>query len=384
MLALAQALRGKGHTVTICAPESYRALCMKSGLQMISSGKSFEQFLEGEGEERDFHKTLSVEIPLQFVAMRDALREADVLIGSPLQLAGPSVSKQLALPYFCVVHSPIFLDQNEYPCWGARIPSGRGWLALGRKNQRKKNWERLIAGALNRERKYSGLSPVHDLYQYIFHSGHLLVAVDPGLAPMQSGANTTVTGFWWMDQRSDPDAELEDFMSSGPPPVFIEPLLKIGAGALDLIKQNCAILAKEGHRVVVGPGVSALQQADLPAECRLIESIPDSNLLSHVPAVIHSGDSWIVAAAARAGVPQVVVPRTLDQLYWAERIHAVEAGPPPVRKLEGLGAAVQRAISDSVYRQCAQALAARMQDRLDAAADLIFTLSERIGKTAIT
>ena len=36
--------------------------------------------------------------------------------------------------------------------------------------------------------------------------------------------------------------------------------------------------------------------------------------------------------AARAGVPQIVVPHLLDQFYWAERVRALGLGPPPVRR----------------------------------------------------
>jgi vancomycin aglycone glucosyltransferase len=43
-------------------------------------------------------------------------------------------------------------------------------------------------------------------------------------------------------------------------------------------------------------------------------------LFPRVAAVVHHGGAGTTAAAARAGVPQVVTPMFGDQFYWASRI----------------------------------------------------------------
>ena len=47
-------------------------------------------------------------------------------------------------------------------------------------------------------------------------------------------------------------------------------------------------------------------------------------LFPRVAAVVHHGGAGTTAAAARAGVPQVITPMFGDQFYWATRI--VELG----------------------------------------------------------
>ena len=37
-------------------------------------------------------------------------------------------------------------------------------------------------------------------------------------------------------------------------------------------------------------------------------------------------------SAARAGVPQVVVPHLLDQFYFARRVHELGVAPPAIRR----------------------------------------------------
>src|SRR5262249_17818706 len=49
-------------------------------------------------------------------------------------------------------------------------------------------------------------------------------------------------------------------------------------------------------------------------------------LFPRVAAVVHHGGAGTTAAAARAGVPQVITPLFGDQFYWAGRIVDLELG----------------------------------------------------------
>src|SRR4030095_16265269 len=49
-------------------------------------------------------------------------------------------------------------------------------------------------------------------------------------------------------------------------------------------------------------------------------------LCPRVAAVVHHGGAGTTAAAARAGVPQVITPMFGDQFYWAGRIVDLELG----------------------------------------------------------
>jgi len=81
--------------------------------------------------------------------------------------------------------------------------------------------------------------------------------------------------------------------------------------------------------------------------------------------VIHHGGAGTVHAACAAGVPSVVVPHVGDQLYWADRLHALGVAPAPVplRRLTSehlaevaIGAALDRGLHDR-----ARALAVRLR-----------------------
>ena len=51
------------------------------------------------------------------------------------------------------------------------------------------------------------------------------------------------------------------------------------------------------------------------------------SVFSRVAAVVHHGGAGTTTAAARAGVPQVVLPHILDQYYWAHRVQQLGLGP---------------------------------------------------------
>ena len=46
--------------------------------------------------------------------------------------------------------------------------------------------------------------------------------------------------------------------------------------------------------------------------------------------VIHHGGSGTTHTAARAGVPQLILPQFADQHFWGHRVHTLGLGPAPL------------------------------------------------------
>jgi FkbM family methyltransferase len=75
-----------------------------------------------------------------------------------------------------------------------------------------------------------------------------------------------------------------------------------------------------------GPPVTAW-----PHVRALIGSAPLEELLPHCAVAMHHGGAGTVAAAAAAGVPQLIVPFMFDQSDWAERCWHAGVSPPALR-----------------------------------------------------
>jgi vancomycin aglycone glucosyltransferase len=86
-----------------------------------------------------------------------------------------------------------------------------------------------------------------------------------------------------------------------------------------------------GRRAILSRGWADLQLPDASPDCLLVDDVNQQALFPRVAAVVHHGGAGTTTAAARAGVPQVVVPQIYDQPYWASRVEAL-----------GIGAAHQR------------------------------------------
>jgi vancomycin aglycone glucosyltransferase len=55
-----------------------------------------------------------------------------------------------------------------------------------------------------------------------------------------------------------------------------------------------------------------------------VDDVNHDALFKRVAAVVHHGGAGTTAAAARAGVPQLITPMFSDQFYWSRRV--VELG----------------------------------------------------------
>ena len=115
----------------------------------------------------------------------------------------------------------------------------------------------------------------------------------------------------------------------------------------------------------------------------MVDAAPHDLVLPHVAAAVHHGGAGTTTAAARAGVPQVVLPHLLDQFYWAHRIEALSLGPAglavEIANAEILTARISTALTDHRMRDTAAAFGPRVAARngVQAAADILENVAGR-------
>ena len=173
--------------------------------------------------------------------------------------------------------------------------------------------------------------------------------------------NVEVVGYWWpaTSPRWRPDPELTDFLSAGPPPVFVGfGSLAVGSGEqlgpviLDAIREA-------GVRAVVQSGWAELSvESD---DVLLIGEAPHEWLFPRMAAAVHHAGAGTTGAGLRAGLPTVTVPVLADQPFWADRVHDLGAGPAPVPfadlTADRLAAAIRAALDEPRHRDRAAELA---------------------------
>jgi sterol 3beta-glucosyltransferase len=118
------------------------------------------------------------------------------------------------------------------------------------------------------------------------------------------------------------DPGLAAFLAAGESPVYV------GFGSMAGFDRNpllvAVLSALDGRRALLH-GSSGFGEGHLPGHVHRIGHVPHAWLFPRVGIVVHHRGS--AHAAARAGVPSVVMPFAADQFFWAERLHRIGIAP---------------------------------------------------------
>ena len=217
------------------------------------------------------------------------------------------------------------------------------------------------------------ISPEPILYGYSRH----VVPIPPDWGPWLH-----VTGYWFgaRDPAYQPPAELAAFLAAGPPPVYIGFGSMVDMETAAVTRVVLEALQITGQRGVVSGGWSDLGAGSLPESVLRVGAVPHDWLFPRMAAVVHHGGAGTTAAGLRAGVPSVLVPFFADQPFWGRRVAVLGVGPKPIPRkqltAERLAAAIREATGDTVMRQRAVDLGARIrsEDGVAAAVEVIESL----------
>jgi UDP:flavonoid glycosyltransferase YjiC (YdhE family) len=325
------------------------------------------------------------DIARQFEALADVARDADLILGASLHCAGLSYAEKLGIPYAYVCYTPSLLPSALHPsptCPHLGLPR---WLNRLTWWLNDRFWNLLYRGSINRERGRLGLPPVSNAFRHVL-SAPLVLASEPrlGLPPPDSPFVAVQTGAWFLPAPEPLEPTLAAFLAAGPPPVYV------GFGSMADRHAACttavviAAARAAGLRVVIGGGWANLGDAARDPDVHVVPSVPHDKLFPHLCAVVHHGGAGTTAAAARAGIPQVVIPHFLDQFFWADRVRTLGLGPTPVPRTKltarRLTAALRACLGEPAFRERARAFAPTMvQDGLERGVRAVEAIGGRTG-----
>jgi UDP:flavonoid glycosyltransferase YjiC (YdhE family) len=108
-----------------------------------------------------------------------------------------------------------------------------------------------------------------------------------------------------------------------------------------------------------------MENAQLPENVLMLDSVPHDWLFPRVAAVVHHGGIGTTAAGLRAGVPATIVPFFADQPFWGKQLARAGVGTEPIprKKLsaEGLAAALRQLTGDQQMQQRASEMGKRVR-----------------------
>lgn len=345
LLTLGTWLREAGHEVRVCTAPDFAHDVEAHGFEHVPVGRDVRADLGREAEAitrggwRVMRATDRIGrdgIGDQFRDLVPALRDCDFVVGAGVQLAAASVCEALGIPYRYVAYCPAIVPSRAHPPFvferQTRSPrTNRALWSLVRAGLGAS-----LRGLLSRERARLGLGPVRDPLLHMATPRPVLAA-DPVLseppldAPFELDRIGCLHPFESERHVTLPE-KLEIFLAQGPPPVYV------GFGSMTDPRPAettaCVLEAvrRAGCRAIVSRGWAELGEGPLPSDVMAIGPVPHGALFPRMAAIVHHGGAGTTTTAARAGVPQIVVPHVLDQFYWAHRVHVLGVGPPAVRR----------------------------------------------------
>jgi vancomycin aglycone glucosyltransferase len=361
IVALGVALKARGDLVQLVVPANFVAWIRGYGLDAQSDGIDVEDLLRSASSELQSlswqMRYLSHNTPLLFEPVARASEGCELIVGAGIQFAAASVAQWRKVPYAHVVFCPCATPNSATPPPNVHTQTLPRWI-------NRLLWQAggpladiALRGPINRGRATLGLEALDNPISQIL-KGRTILAADPDLAPLPDDApkSAVSTDAWVLDEPGTLDARVEAFLQQGAAPIYIGFGSMIAPRAPELVAQAVAAVRAVGRRAVIAGGWASLDRHITEADDVLtVDNVPHSLIFPKVAAAVHHGGAGTTTAAARAGVPQVLLPHILDQYYWAHRVEVLGLGPPalPVERVtaDELCERISRAVSDPLIRE---------------------------------
>ena len=351
-IALGKALKARGHSVVLDAPENFHSWIESHGLTYRSIGVDMQTFVQSPEARkvmggnvlamaRMWRHTI---VPLTRKSL-DAIWEtacaAEVIVYHPKtagaadvgEATGAALFHAAPFPIFPTKAFPLFVFPGSYGPWLNQLTYKALLLSRLLLLPTVSRWRKDALG-LGKASLFGTAGTGKD------RQPGQLCAVSPAVVPgypVDDSENIQTTGYWFLDEGQDwrPDPALSAFLEGGDPPIYIGFGSMTTGDPAQLARIVVEGVRLTGMRAILATGWGAIGKVEIPDTVCLIRGAPHSALFKHVSAVVHHGGAGTTAAGLRAGLPTLICPLVVDQPFWGRRVSSLGCGPKP-QSLKGL------------------------------------------------
>lgn len=370
-LALARGFVKAGHTARLAAPETYAGLAAGTGVEFIPLPGDPPALVAAMVREAGGNPLRMIGVMVRFVYplaasvykhLLTAAPGADAILHSFLfTQAGYEIARQLGIPDFSAQMFPMFAPTAAFAAPGfPDLPLSGIYRRLTHQisNGIFRHGGGLLYGQVRR--RHPGLPP---LTGWPFTTPGRVTPLLFGFSrhvvprPVEWPPSVHVTGFWQPDPPREEEipAELSRFIDSGTTPIYIgfgsanprdsSRLAAIAREAVRLTGQRCILSIGESESILENDSMNIFP----------VNSIPHRWLFPRMFAVVHHGGAGTTGVGLRAGIPNILVPFTADQPFWASRVRRLGAGPAPIPlgrlTARRLAASIDESLRDEAMRE---------------------------------
>lgn len=278
----------------------------------------------------------------------EACQESTAIVSGYAAFASPYIAARLQIPNYWALPQPM-TPTREFPHyltpWFSNLGPGANRISFSVVDRIQRFLFNPLLRRWNEKRlgprlatKGSAVLPGHGSSPVLYAFSRFVVS-----KPADWSDDTHITGFWFADQGT-PSPELVRFLEEGTEPICF----CLGAvHGLDwnLVPEFVGRASKlTGRRCVLIKGGRPIPECGSDSVLS-VKYAPHNWLFPRVAAVVHHGGSGTTGEVLRAGRPSVILPRFMDQPYWANAMHRLGVAPAPLFRAKATPEAVASALS---------------------------------------
>jgi len=362
MLALATGLIKNGHQIIFCAPPENEELAKRYNCPFVSFGPNYKELfkknaqMKGGATKAPSPQEMKKETENQIKLLPNLLNGVDLVLGVGFVLGVHTVADILKVPYRYVIFYPILLGTNKSDPFLNRLLFGFG----------KTMTNMVMKGFINKQRSDVGLEPIKDVWTN-WMGEHVIVACDKEINAAREGVlfNFTQTGYMLLTSKNGLSENVEKFLRSGKPPIYVG----FGSNPVSRPEKYNQVFSEvskaTNQRLIVSRGWADLPEAN-SSDVLYVDEVPFELLFPHLATIVYHGGTGTMAAAARAGIPQVAFPFMADQFENRKLIVKLGLGPNACdfKKIStnALTSAIMECVSNDKYKKNALEISQKLQN----------------------
>jgi rhamnosyltransferase subunit B len=343
VVALALALKARGHRSTVITNPFFQELIEQQGLGFLPLG-TIEQARQAIADPDLWHPRKGFEVvarraivPAIGEVYRYIERHADgatVVAASGITFGARLAQERLGVPLATVHLQPSIIRSlvDQGMAGTVRISASQP-LWFKRTFFRLADWllmDRALKPPLNEFRASIDLAPIDRVMHRWIHSPQLVIGFFPDwfASPQPDWPPSThLVGFplWDSGGAGDMPPDAETFLRAGEPPVVFTPG-SAGATLHRYFRESVAAARKLGIRTMLVTNFLDQIPTDLPPHVKAFGYLPFSAMLPRSALLVYHGGIGTLAQAIKAGIPHLVVPNGHDQFDNGWRIEKLGLG----------------------------------------------------------
>lgn len=340
-VALAKQAVKRGHSAIICTGQTFEKLIRENGVEFAKAESDLMTLLDTkEGKDilnnagKHIIKTMKYVKEVINPAYRKSLdqfwaaaQNADVIIYHPKAFGAVDMAIELGIPCISMPLVPITYPIEEFPnlalspikSFSKRVNKLTYKIMILGEKSNLKELNDFRVKTLKRDKRKAGL------YTYKRNGADIpiIYPISNALFPEVDSWKEKVylPGFFYLDYDSQELGQgLKDFITEGMAPIVISFSSMPLKNPEEFKKKLITALKVTQNRAVVLTGVSGMT-FDNNKNILAVPQAPHTLLFPLSKGIVHHGGVGTMATALKSGKPQLIIPFSVDQPFWANRLY---------------------------------------------------------------